>query len=304
MLVLSTLASVLAAEGALRLAGLGTPILYENLATCGYRPRPDQTRRRIGGAGVHVNHLGLRGPDVDSTPPPGTLRMLFLGDSVTWGGSYVDDRDLFTAVAAARVQERLPGRFAAIEALDGGVNGWGPANVLGLVRASAGFASHVWIWTLLDDDLVREKTHFGEVPYFGTAPWTAWEELFMLASYKIVTAYKVRKSPADLEAIAIQNLAACREVEAAAGAAGARLVIVWHPTASALAGEAEPYAARVRALAESEAIPFFDLTPTYRGVPRPDNLYVDGMHLSRAGHRIVGETVGNQLATLLATRAP
>jgi lysophospholipase L1-like esterase len=304
LLVASTLASLLAVEAGLRLVGLGTPVLYENRAACGYRPRPDQTRRRIGGATVHVNHLGLRGPDVAATPPPGALRLLFLGDSVTWGGSYIDDRDLFATVAGERVRQRLSGRFAAVEALDAGVNAWGPENVLGLLRESGGFASHVWVWILLDDDFVREKTHFGEVPYFAVAPWSAWEELLVLASYKIVTRYKGAKPAADAEAIATRNLAVCREAAALARSVGARLVLAWHPAASELAGGAARHAPALRDLAMSEGIPFVDLGPSYRRTREPAELYVDGMHLTRAGHRVVGEALAEQVIALVGNARP
>src|SRR5689334_1343442 len=50
-------------ELALRVVGLGRPILYDNRESWGFRPVPDQTRRRLFGARVHVSALGVRGPD-------------------------------------------------------------------------------------------------------------------------------------------------------------------------------------------------------------------------------------------------
>ena len=55
----------------LRAGGLGDPILYDTRTAYGYRPLPGQTHRRLHGARVHVNALGLRGPDVDVAKPPG-----------------------------------------------------------------------------------------------------------------------------------------------------------------------------------------------------------------------------------------
>src|SRR5437867_13073645 len=120
-------------EAALRLAGFGHPILYDNRAAYGYRPLPDQTRRRFGGARVHVNNLGLRGADVTPERPPGALRRLFLGDSRTWGGSCVDDAQVFATIAADRLPRRHPGRFTPVAALGGAVNGWGGETSAGLV---------------------------------------------------------------------------------------------------------------------------------------------------------------------------
>src|SRR2546428_5785375 len=116
-------------EAALRLAGFGHPILYDNRAAYGFRPLPDQTRRRFGGARLHVNNLGLRGADVTPERPPGALRILFLGDSVTWGGSYVDDAQLFATIAADTVRRRHPGRFTAVGGPAPPGNGWGGAEL-------------------------------------------------------------------------------------------------------------------------------------------------------------------------------
>ncbi len=287
----ATLLALATIELALRVLGLGRPILYDNRASYGYRPLPDQDVHRLRGVHVHVNHEGLRGPD----PPDGALRILFLGDSVTWCGSYVDDDDLFAAVAARTLHERAAERFPAVAALDAGVNAWGPQNVLGLVTDRGGFGSPIWVLTLLDDDFRRDRTRIGEVPYFNVAPHTAIEELLVLGAYRLSTAYKRPKPDADVETIASTNLAACRAIAAAARAAGARLLLVWHPTAAALAGAGEAYKTRLLADAAAGGVPALDLTAAY-GDGR--GLYVDGMHLGVAGHRVAGRAIGDALAAL------
>jgi len=282
-------AVLVAGELALRALGLGDPVLYDNRLAYGYRPRPEQTRRRLGGARVHVNALGVRGPDVAPARPPGVTRLLFLGDSVTWGGSYVDDDALFAAVAA-RVLETSG---AHVEWLDAGVNGWGPQNMLGLIGESGGFDSQVWIVTALEDDFRREKTHVGEVPYMNVAPRTAWEELLVLGAYKVVTAYKTAKPPADLARLADENLATYRVIAEMGRAHGARVMLVWHPTTEALAGAEEPHRDRYLALADEGGPTALDLAPAYRAAGGA--LYVDGLHLTALGHRVAGEAIGAAL---------
>src|SRR5262249_6596744 len=117
-IALAGIALLVVGELGLRVLGFGEPVLYDNRVAWGYRPLPDQPRQRFGGARVHVNALGVRGPDVAPTRPPGTTRLLFLGDSVTWGGTYVDDEALFAAVAA----RRLGADGRRVEWLDAGVN--------------------------------------------------------------------------------------------------------------------------------------------------------------------------------------
>jgi hypothetical protein len=279
-------------EVALRVLGLGDPVLYDNRLAWGYRPRPDQTRRRIGGARVHVNALGARGPDVAPTRAPDTTRLLFLGDSVTWGGSYVDDAQLFAAVAA----DRLARSGRRVEWLDAGVNGWGPENVLGLVHETHGFDSTVWIVTALEDDFHREKTHAGEVPYFDAPPWTAWEELLVRGAYGLLDHYKRPKPADDLARLAAANVARYRDVAREGRAAGARVLLVWHPTTDALAGGVEPNRDRFLGLADA-ADAVLDLGPAYRAAG--GRVYFDGMHLDVEGHRVAGEAIGDALARLL-----
>jgi hypothetical protein len=282
-----------ALEVALRFVGFGHPLLYDNRAAYGYRPLPNQTLRRLFGARVHVNAEGLRGPGA----PAGALRLLFLGDSVTWGGSYVDDRELFATVAADTVARRLPGRFPTVAALDAGVNAWGPQNILGLVAERGGFGSPIWILTLLDDDFRREKTRIGEVPYFNAPPTTAFEELLVLGAYRVLTAHKREEPAEDGERIARENLAACRAIYAAAQAAGSRVLVVWHPSTAALAGEPQRYRERLLDDARAAAVETIDLTGAYRSAT---GLYVDGLHLSAAGHGVAGTAIGERLVAMLS----
>jgi hypothetical protein len=290
--VLGMLLLVGGGEVALRVIGLGDPVLYDNRLAYGYRPLPSQTRRRIGGAQVHVNALGVRGPEVAATRPPGTTRLLFLGDSVTWGGTYVDDEALFAAVAARRLADG--GR--RVEWLDAGVNGWGPENILGFVGETRGLDSSIWIVVGLEDDLRREKTHAGEVPYFQVAPRTAWEELLVAGAYRLLTRYKRPKPPDDLAALATLNLARYAAIAQAGHALGARVLMVWHPTTDALAGQ-DPNRERYLALAGRTAAAALDLGVAYRAAG--GHVYADGMHLDEGGHRIAGEAIGNALRGLI-----
>lgn len=288
-------------EIGLRMVGFGHPILHDNRIAYGYRPLPDQTRRRLWGAGVHIDGFGVRGPDVAPARPPGTLRLLFLGDSVTYGGSYVDDEALFSSVAGRRVASALAGRFTAVEALNAGVNGWGPQNVQGLLEVMpTGFDSDVWVLTLLEDDLGREKTRLGEVPYFARPPHFAWEELLVLGAYRVLTAYKHPKLPEDLRHIAQQNLDACREIALRAHAAGVHILFAWHPVEPALTGARENHKHAFLDVAAAAGVPALDLTAAYRQAGAGERLYVDGMHLGTAGHAVAGRALGDRLAALLA----
>jgi hypothetical protein len=287
LVMLGVIFALAAGEVGLRALGLGEPLLYDNRAAWGYRPLPDQTRERRG-VHVHVNALGTRGPDVASGHTPGVKRVLFLGDSVTFGGTYVDDADLFSTIAAKA--QHVP-----TEALNAGVNAWGLPNVLGLVDATGGFQSDVWVLTALEDDFRRQKTSIGEVPYFNVAPSTAWAEVWVFGAYRLLERYRVPKPEEDLVALGRQNLGVVQAIVAAARTANAKVLLVWHPYEGALRmSQPEPHRAPYLALAADARL---DLHDAY--AKAPGTLYVDGMHLTTEGHRVAGEAIGAALVPLL-----
>ena len=89
---LVVLLTALGTEVTLRKMGLGDPILYDTHSDYGYRPTPNQLVQRFSGAVVRINNLALRALDDWHTP---TKKVVFVGDSVTYGGSYVSTEDLF-----------------------------------------------------------------------------------------------------------------------------------------------------------------------------------------------------------------
>ena len=78
--------------------GLGKPVLYQADLRYGYRPQPNKEYQRYYGAKIKLNNLSLRtNEDWDIKKDN---KILFLGDSVTYGGSYIDNTELFSNLAA------------------------------------------------------------------------------------------------------------------------------------------------------------------------------------------------------------
>src|SRR5882757_10450249 len=74
------------AEFYLRSIRLGHPILYYANSSYRYAALPNQKQVRQRGAAVTIDSKGLRGvKDWNSSADD---KVLFIGDSVTWGGTY------------------------------------------------------------------------------------------------------------------------------------------------------------------------------------------------------------------------
>ncbi len=107
-------------ELAARMLGIHNPVLYYTSTNGGMRPLPGQKIYRSNKT-ITVDKNGFRTPVSDS---PSAMHILFLGDSVTWGGTYLDDREIFSEIAADVVRQS----GTPVYAMNSGVNGTGLLN--------------------------------------------------------------------------------------------------------------------------------------------------------------------------------
>ncbi len=113
-------APLFAAEMVFRPFTKQTPMLFTADDELGWRLIPNAATT-WGGVAVRINAHGLRGPELDYAKPAGRKRILFLGDSVTFGYRVGYD-DTFVAHA----QRLLRARGMPAEAINAGVGGYSP----------------------------------------------------------------------------------------------------------------------------------------------------------------------------------
>ena len=163
------------AEGVARTRGFGHAVLYRADPVVGYYPSPNQNLARYGG-NVRTNQFGMRSQPIEPTKAPGDFRILMLGDSTQWGGSYVDQSDVYST----RIQTALNGLEGPgkVEILAIGANGWGPFHEHGYVRKFGTFDADVAIINLPMDDVNRTLYGLMDAPFFGDVnpPTFALEE--------------------------------------------------------------------------------------------------------------------------------
>ncbi len=113
--VIIAVASLLLLEIILRVMGIANPLLYDVDPNVGYRIKPNQEISYFRNS-ITINAYGVRDPRPLTTRDPNKKRVLCLGDSVTWGGIYERQENLFTSIA-----ER---RLGNVEVINAGVNGY------------------------------------------------------------------------------------------------------------------------------------------------------------------------------------
>lgn len=124
----SLLVTVAVLEGVFRLLGYGNLEIYDPDPSVYWRLRPNQSCfTKVGHEPVHVNAHGTRGPDFAVPKPPGTLRIVSLGDSRTFGWGLADG-ETYSAVLERALRDRL-GDSRRVEVVNAGVNAWSHAQM-------------------------------------------------------------------------------------------------------------------------------------------------------------------------------
>ena len=305
---------LIALEFAARLIGLGEPIVYYNAAQGGMRPLPNQHVQRIGGAWVTIDENGFRSARPSK---PGSFSILYIGDSVTWGGTKVDDRDLFSEIAADAL--RAEGR--EVYAMNAGVNGAAILNQEEIFSQYANAANAV-VWIFPWPDMRRTyatvgplypasfRPRFALVEAIDNVLFRFWLPAFREIAPKHADDFAMPNFAAGYEKFmegviedrVETNLAAAREILAAADSLNLPLLVGITPLVEdgrlrPLDAEASEF---LKEAAQAGAI-VFDVRGAFERASedgRVDEYFVDIVHYSKAGNRVVGESLGKVLREL------
>ncbi len=271
--------------------GLGNPVIYDMNPLYGYRPLPDQHLKRSGGTMLDFNNLGLRAENDWAGEPD--HKVLFLGDSVTYGGSYISNRQLFSHLS---VTEALP----TYEAGNAGVNGWGVLNVLGLVRDAHFLPAHTVVTLLPEGDFLRGFNRIAGQPFWPRKPKFALEEIWYFLLYtlnlqKFNNPTHVLTGP-ETQQVIRQAAMALKNLDDLLKAQGIRHLIYITPSRSQALEQEEKDAFVLTALEQANISAHY-LLDNLKQLPLADRaqLYVDNIHLSQAGHQVWGHWIAEDL---------
>jgi hypothetical protein len=278
--------------------GLGNPVLFEARPSCGYRLKPNQNRIRFEGAHFRINNLGLRADrDWDADP---SNKVLFLGDSVTYGGNRIDNEELFSAVAV----RDLPGLVSG----NAGVPGWGVENVAALVVDEGFMPASVYVTTFIEQDFYRTLQLGRGQPYvWFEPPGSALREgfVFALARAKIRLGLRQRQFGKldDARRIELRNRAEgavvrLKEMDDLINSTGREHLIYLSPELNQVLGVAGPdtVVARLLAKHEVEATYILDrLDLDHVDHEERASWFKDGVHLTPKGHVVWGRLIEEDL---------
>lgn len=328
LFALTILAVVLASgEGATRLLGADLVREARNPAPTVLEGSPEMagnpyllwemtpgTRHDLGVV-AQVNQLGMRGPDPDPEPPPGVHRVLALGDSSIFGFGVGDD-EVFTAVLDAALGD-------GVDVLNGAALGYSTFQTINLLELR-GLALDPdvllvgCLWSdnnfdaFVDRDLIAAYSSFGSRGVRRARQILGHSALFRVLDYR----YRVlRKAPdyrtagwmvgqgehTGTRRVAIDDYA--RNLETIVSLAhdhDAEVAFILLANQEDLdatePGRAawEPYREVMRDTATRHGAPLLDVPQLFResGLAASD-LFLDVMHPSALGHRLVADGVAS-----------
>jgi lysophospholipase L1-like esterase len=270
--------------------GLGHPLRYAPDPACGYFPLPNQQTRRLR-ARTMTNDLGMRSPEFSAAKPDGTLRLLFLGDSLTFGTILIDQNQIFVE----RIRRELAAKLGRpVEELNASANSWAIGNELGFLQSRGTFQSDYLILVLNTGDLnqpfatlsevqgeptLLERTAVGEV---AAKRWP-----FRRGKPPAGAGMTVGDNPTARE----ENLRDLSTIADISRAQGVKFLVVYVPFRGTVGGGVESTPTALLQWAAGERADFLDLTPALAAHEARLVTQQDGVHLNAFGNGVVADAL-------------
>jgi lysophospholipase L1-like esterase len=284
-----------AVEAALRFGvGLGNPVLIAPDPACSYILKPDQDVVRFF-VRTHINHYGMRSDDVPASRKPGTLRLLFVGDSITYGTTRVDQKAIFTEL----LHRDLPAIVhRPVEVLNASASAWAPDNELAFLQSRGIFHSDIVLLVLNDGDLTQPRSTIEDVgdnlPM--KRPATAVGELYARYIRPRMSHLLTKTDAGDnvalnSESVIRKNVADLDDIDELVRRQGATLVIVYIPFRRDIPDISRPSASTLKAWSEAHSVSMLDLTAVEAPDPSSQITLDNGIHFNSKGHLVIADAI-------------
>jgi hypothetical protein len=285
-------------EVLLRCLGYGQPVLYVDHVSIGYMPAPSQSVIRHGNL-IQINQWGMRSPTITASKPPKTFRILIVGDSTLYGGSYIDQTELYSRLLEKGLNVNLADKRIQVVAM--GVNGWGPFHELGYLQHYGHFESDLVIVALPYGDVRRPLSRLSGTPYMPAAsPSTlAYEEVIYHLLWRWRQGKQGRPTREEFKTRIDAGIDAYVQLVKDLKQNGAEVMVEILPSKSAALSKTVGDREQKMVDRLQQAMPGTHLgypAAIFADVGSGLALYRDSVHLDRDGHRLYAEYLRERLA--------
>ena len=274
--------------------GLGDPVLYEYSKIVGYKIKPSQKLKRLGN-NIYINSIGMRSNsewDYDND----NFKILFFGDSVTYGGSIVSNKNLFSEI----VCKNLNDNNSQLKSICGnlGVNGYGIEQISRKIKYKKINNENFLVITLIENDLVRGFNSLGSQPY-----WSKNIPGFYPAITEVIMII-LEKTRNNLRFIFDNNLSEygselyyndiLNELKHTLKSNNKNFLIIYSPEKSEINKNKNSF---FKNYLKNNFINFIDLSDQKYALNK--EIFHDDVHLNRLGHKLYGDIISKEILKIL-----
>ena len=138
---------------------MGDPVTYDDNFVYGYAPKPNQKKIRFKNSRITINDVGLR--SIYNWKNNEKNKIIFFGDSVTYGGSYIDDKETFAHLTCQNLKNL---NYICGNA---GVNAYGVFNIVYRSRYDERIKNdYLRIFLLVPDDFYRGLQNYKTAHFY------------------------------------------------------------------------------------------------------------------------------------------
>ncbi|WP_414753567.1 GDSL-type esterase/lipase family protein [Anabaena sp. CCY 9910] len=302
---------LLALEIGLRsLLGFGNPLVYIGDQHIGYLLAPNQRTRRFGNR-IEINEYSMRSAAIAKTPPPATLRVLLLGDSIINGGWWTDQTNTISNLMTVSLISSTHDNYRQVEVLNASANSWGPRNELAYLQRYGNFHAQIIVLVLNTDDLFataptslpvgRDRNYPDKKPPLALIE--VWQR-YIQKPQSIPELAALQKEGGDRVGI---NLDAVSKIQTFARQNNSQFLLVMTPLLREL-GEPGPRDYEITArqslkdFTQSQEMTYIDFLPIFNATNNFKALYRDHIHLSLQGNQLVSKEIEQAIASLTHTK--
>ena len=289
--------------------GLGSPALLQGDAEIGYLFQANQEKTRFTNR-IHINEFHQRSEDVVPEDSSRFARILFLGDSVTFGGALTDQSETYPELFEDQLSKRCN---CPVEALNASAGSWGIGNLRAYAERFGFFGSDLVVLQVGEGDLTQPKSDSSGVGNLCSlprrSPTLALQE-FTECYWPRVTSRlaawvntggqsgEARSESGSSPDVSVgeqrkfqTNMDHLQALVDSVHAAGKSVAIFYHPHRGSVRSEGPSPALyrKFRKWAEKREVPLLDVQAEWKEESDVGKYYRDYIHLNERGNKKVAQ---------------
>jgi lysophospholipase L1-like esterase len=305
-------------EGVLRLNGYGNLELYTPDQKLYWKLKANQDcYTKVGRLPVHINSHNTRGPEFEVEKPPGTFRILSIGDSRTFGWG-LRDEETYSRQLETRLRQYSN---RPVEVINAGVNAWSYPQLLVYFR-EVGLAYNPDLVIVGDANAWTQFSEKSSPEFVKQMMRRVWLKNIVrrFAIYHYVVEVKLRqvyesnrqkfipvdakqdplfKEQQQADASAVYR-SALDEICRVAQTNGIKVILLYQPEEYLLNSTNHILLPIKQEIHEKWNVPLVDMTPALRGEGKALYLDADPSHFNARGSEIIGRLLFETTTNLLA----